>query len=164
MTVQTAAVLKGYFNTGDHPTEAQIIDLIDTLISGLTTPTNVKIVTIDLNGPSALTTSHRAKFVIPAAMNGMNLTSVHANCGLDGSSGASSSGVPQFSVQNGTQNMLSTNLTIDASEYDSNTAAAPAVIDTAHDEVATGNVINIETVAAGTGVTYAVITLEFGLP
>ena len=121
-------------------------------------------VNIALNGSVALTTSDRAKFRIPASMNGMNLVSVAANCGTDGSAGSSSSGVPTFTVQNGTTNMLSTNITIDANEYDTSTAATAAVIDTGHDDVATGNIINIETTVSGTGVTYVLITLEFQLP
>ena len=57
--------------------------------------------------------------------------------------------------------MLSTNLTVDAGEYDSTTAAAPAVIDVAQDDVATGDIINVEVPVSGTGVTYAIVTLIF---
>ena len=31
MSIVTKAILKGYFETGDRPTEAQFIDLIDSL-------------------------------------------------------------------------------------------------------------------------------------
>ena len=127
----------------------------------LSAPSNVRIVQVCLNGGTALTTSNRAKFRIPAAMNGMNLTSLFANLGLDGSSGSSSSCTPTFSVQKGTTNMLSTNLTVDAGEYDSTTAAVPAVIDVAQDDVATGDIVIVETTVSGTGVTYAIVTLIF---
>lgn len=123
-----------------------------------------RVVQIALNGSTALTTSNRAKFRIPASMNGMNLVAVAANVGLDGSSGASSSGGVEFSVQNGTTNMLSTNITIDVSEYDTTTDAHQAVINTSEDDVATDNIIWVEVVAAGTGVTYALVTLTFELP
>jgi hypothetical protein len=122
------------------------------------------IVSFEMNGSDALSVTAKAKYRIPSVMNGMNLVGAHANCGLNGASGASSSGVPEISVQNGTVNMLSTNLTIDAGEYDSNTAAVPAVIDTAHDGVATGDIIWVEIPVSGTGVTYLEVTLEFALP
>jgi hypothetical protein len=122
------------------------------------------VVTIALNGTVALATTDRAKFKVPAVMNGVNLVAVSADCGLDNTSGSSSSGVPTFSVQNGATNMLSTNLTIDAGEYDSSTAAVPAVIDTSHDDIATGNIINVEVPVSGAGVTFAIVTLEFALP
>jgi hypothetical protein len=120
--------------------------------------------TFALNGSAALTTSHRAKYRIASYLNGMNLVEVAANCGTDGSAGSSSSGIPTFTIQNGTTNMLSTNLTIDQGEYDSSTAATPAVIDTSHDDVATGNIINTEVTVSGTGVTYAIITHVYALP
>jgi hypothetical protein len=123
-----------------------------------------RVVQVCLNGASALTTSDLAKFRVPSLMDGMNLVGVVANVGLNDSSGASSSGGVEFSVQNGTTNMLSTNITIDVSEYDTSTDAHQAVINTAADHVATGNIINVEVVAAGTGVTYAIVTLVFRLP
>ena len=46
--------------------------------------------------------------------------------------------------------MLTTKLTIDASETTSYTAATAAVIDTAHDDVATGDLIAVDVDVAGT--------------
>lgn len=124
-----------------------------------------RIVNIALNGTIALTTSEKGKFRIPASMNGMNLVSVAANCGLDGLSGSSSSGTPTFTVQKGTTDMLSTNITIDQGEYDTTTAATPAVIKgDGSQTVATDNIIMVECTVAGVGVTYVLITLEFALP
>jgi hypothetical protein len=60
--------------------------------------------------------------------------------------------------------MLSTALTVDASEYTSATAATAAVIDTANDDVATDDLIEVACTTAGTGVTYTVCTLGFQLP
>jgi len=57
--------------------------------------------------------------------------------------------------------MLSTNITIDVSEYDPLTAAIPAVIDAAEDDVATGDQIEVAVTGAGTGVTYCVAELIF---
>jgi hypothetical protein len=67
-------------------------------------------------------------------------------------------------VKNGSTSMLSTNLTVDANEYTSATAATPAVIDTAHDDVATDVLIEVKCSVSGIGTTYAVVTLGFQLP
>lgn len=125
----------------------------------------VKTVVVQLNGTTALTTSEKAYFRIPAALNGMNLIAVGAACGT-GAAGASSSGTPTFTVKNVTDNnqMLSTSLTIDANEYTSATAATAAVIDTTKDDVVTDDLIEVACTTAGTGVTYATVTLSFQLP
>ncbi len=98
-------------------------------------------------------------------MTGMNLVSVAASVGT-GAAGSSSSGIPTFTVRNVTDNqqMLSTSLTVDATEYTSATAATPAVINTAFDDVVTDDLVEVACTVAGTGVTYAKITLGFQLP
>lgn len=118
-----------------------------------------------LNGTTALTTSEKVYFRIPAALNGMNLVSVTGTVGT-GASGASSSGTPTFTVKNVTDNnqMLSTSLTIDATEYTSATAATAVVINTTYDDVATDDLIEVAVTTAGTGVTYATVTLGFQTP
>ena len=75
--------------------------------------------------------------------------------------GASSSGAVTLTVKNGATSMLSTNITIDVSEYDTLTAATPAVIDATEDDVATGDQIEAACTGAGTGVTYCVVELIF---
>ncbi len=94
----------------------------------------------------------------------MNLVSVTGSVGT-GAAGASSSGTPTFTVKNVTDNnqMLSTSLTIDANEYTSATAATPVAINTSFDDVATDDLIEVAVTTAGTGVTYAVVTLGFQL-
>ena len=47
--------------------------------------------------------------------------------------------------------MLSTVMTIDTTETDTSTAATPAVIDTANDDVATGDKISIDVDAVSSG-------------
>lgn len=125
----------------------------------------IRYVAATLNGTTALTTSEKAYFRIPAAFNGMNLVSVAATVGT-GAAGSSSSGTPTFTVKNVTDNnqMLSTSLTVDATEYTSATAATAAVIDTTKDDVATDDLIEVACTTAGTGVTYATITMGFQLP
>lgn len=98
---------------------------------------------------------------IPAEMNGMNLVAAHASV-----STVSSSGTPTYQIRNVTDSvdMLSTRITIDANEYTSYTAATQPVIDTAHDDVATGDLIAIDKDVAGTGCKGDTIILSFRLP
>jgi hypothetical protein len=117
-----------------------------------------------LNATTALTTSDVVYYRIPAALNGMNLVSVSATNGT-GAAGSSSSGNPTFTVRNVTDNqqMLSTSLTIDATEYTSATATA-AVIDTAKDDVVTDDLIEVAVTTSGTGTTYAAVTMGYQIP
>lgn len=125
----------------------------------------IRYISFSLNGTTALTTSDKAYQRIPAGLTGMNLISVTATVGT-GAAGSSSSGTPTFTVTNVTDaaSMLSTNLTVDASEYTSATATTAAVINTSTDDVVTDDLIEVACTTAGTGVTYAVITLGFQLP
>jgi hypothetical protein len=125
----------------------------------------VKTVSLQLNGPVALTTSDRAKFKVPAAFNGMILTSVTFNLGADDTTGSSSSGTVTITVQKGTTNMLTTSPAATATNYNPTTAAVIKSGGSLPDAtVATGDVINVEVSGAGTGVTYCLVTLEFQLP
>lgn len=76
----------------------------------------------------------------------------------------SSSGLPTVQVRNITQavDMLSTKVSIDASEYSSDSAATPAVIDTANDDIALGDRIAIDVDVAGTGAKGLGVILAFG--
>lgn len=92
---------------------------------------------------------------------GPNLVSVFA-----GVYTVSSSGTPTFQVYNvsDSQDMLSTALTIDASEYNSSSAATAAVINTSYDDVITGDRIRIDCDVAGTGTAGGEVTLGFRIP
>lgn len=100
-------------------------------------------------------------FCVPLEFNGMNLTLAHAFV-----STVSSSGLPTVQIRNVTDSvdMLSTEITIDASEFTSYTAATPPVIDGAHDDVATGDLIAIDVDVAGTGAQGLGVILTFALP
>jgi hypothetical protein len=154
-----AYTTSGEINTG---TEAAEVISPDTLAGS---NFGIRYIAVALNGTTALTTSDKAYFRIPAAYTGMNLVSVGGTVGT-GAAGSSSSGTPTFTVKNVTDNnqMLSTSLTIDASEYTSATAATPAVINTSFDDVVTDDLIEVACTVAGTGVTYATVTLGFQLP
>ncbi len=112
---------------------------------------------------NALTTGDgKAGYVVPAKLNGWNL--IRANAAL--LVAQSSSGTPTIQVRNATDSvdMLSTRITIDANEWDSYAAATPAVVDAAHDDVATGDRILIDVDVAGTGAKGCIVILEFRLP
>ena len=124
----------------------------------------VKLVEIMFSDMStAITTGDgKAGFVVPASLNGHNL--IRANAGLLVSQ--STSGTPTIQIRNATQaaDMLTTRITIDINESTSYTAATPSVVDTANDDVATGDVILIDVDVAGTGAKGGIAILEFQLP
>ena len=123
-----------------------------------------RVAQVNLNASVALTTSDKAYITIPAAMNGWNLVGVSARVGDSAGSGVSTSGAVTITVKNGTTSMLSTNLTVDQGEASSATAATAAVIDGENDHVATDDSIEVAVSGAGTGVTYARVTLVFQKP
>jgi len=100
-------------------------------------------------------------FAVPAELNGYNLVGAHAYVDT-----VSSSGTPTYQIHNvtDTQDMLSTLITIDANEKTSYTASAQPVIDTGHDDVATGDIIRIDKDVAGTGEKGDGVILVFQLP
>lgn len=114
---------------------------------------------VPLNGATPLVSGDKAYLRIPAKFDSGLLVKVEAHC-----KDPSSSGVVELAVKNGSTSMLTTNITLDQSETDTLTAASQAVIDTAHDDVAEGNFIEVSVVQAGTGVTYCGVELTFRPP
>jgi hypothetical protein len=100
-------------------------------------------------------------FCVPASLGGCDLTAAHAFVTT-----VSSSGLPTVQIRNITQaaDMLTTRITIDASEFTSYTAAAPPVIDTGNDDVATGDLIAVDVDVAGTGAKGLGVILTLTLP
>jgi hypothetical protein len=100
-------------------------------------------------------------FTVPIELGGMDLVTVGAHVYT-----VSSSGLPTIQIHNLTQaaDMLTTRITIDVSEKDSSTAAAAAVIDTANDDVATGDEIRIDVDVAGTGTLGLEVRMGFRTP
>lgn len=143
-------------STGDFIT-ASIwnTDMVNNIIY-LKAQADRKVYTAKLCGLDLLTTAARDYVRIPAFMNGWKLTLVAAMV-----KAASSSGIPTFTVKDGTTSMLTTNITIDQGEYDTMTAAVPAVIDGTHNTVATGDQIETACSVSGTGVTFAQVELTF---
>lgn len=117
----------------------------------------------DPSGSAITTGDGKGYFLVPPTLNGMNLVDADAMV-----STVSSSGTPTFQiarVRSGSPaDMLSTRITIDASESTSYTAATAPVIDSANDDVATGDMLRFDFDVAGTGTKGVGIVLTFRLP
>lgn len=94
------------------------------------------------DGDTVTTGDGKMYITIPALLNGYNLTAVGAACVTAGT--ASAALLQIVNVTNGTSDMLTTRLNIDANERTSYTAATAAVIGTAVDNVATGDQIRFD--------------------
>ncbi len=102
------------------------------------------------------TGDRKACVTIPSTMNGMNIVEVGANVYT-----TSTSGTPTIQIARGRQSsatsahsfvdVLSTRITIDANEYDSKDATTAPVINTANDDLATGDLICGDIDVTGTG-------------
>jgi hypothetical protein len=121
----------------------------------------VSILVTDPNGSAITTGDGKAYFRVNSVLNGYNLVGVAAHVTT-----VSSVGIPTIQIANVTDtvDMLSTKLTIDATEKDSSTAATPAVIDATKDDVATGDELRIDIDVAGTGAKGLSVDLTFQLP
>lgn len=122
---------------------------------------SVKSFTVTPFGPIGAVATGDGKFTwqVPSSFNGADITSVRVYVPT-----VSTSGLPNFDIartRSGSEvDVLSTNLTLDANENDSSTAATAAVINTSNDDLATGDLIRFDCDTAGTGTAGAVITVE----
>ena len=136
------------------------IDLTGLDGSGLTGITTSRVAVLKvIADDTALTTGNgKMYFTVPAELNGMNLVTVGAHVYT-----VSSSGAITVQIHNLTDSadMLSTAITIDAGDKDSKDATTAAVIDTTHDDVATGDEIRIDVDGAGTDTRGLEIRLGF---
>lgn len=101
-------------------------------------------------------------FRVPSILNGFDLVDVAASCQTAGTTGTM-----DVQIHNVTQaaDMLTTKITIDSAETDSSTAATAAVIDTANDDVATGDQIRIDVDAVHTTAAKGLLVeMQFRLP
>lgn len=115
-----------------------------------------------LNSDVALTTGdYQGWFPVPSGLNGWNVTSV-----LSMRSGGT--GVPSFQLRRirsgASADVLSTQSTIDSGEVTSVTAATPAVINTANDDLATGDILSADVDGAGTSTLRAVLVVGVTKP
>ena len=100
-------------------------------------------------------------YTIPAKLNGYAIESIHASLTT-----ASTSGLPQFKVYNlrSAAEILSTNVTIDATEFNSYTALTQPVVNALNKGVQTGDRLRIDCVAAGTGAKGFGLIIKFVKP
>ena len=96
---------------------------------------------------------------IPALLNGYNLVAAHACAGTAGTAGTALFQI--VNVTNGTSDMLTTRISIDANERTSYTAAVAPVIGTAVDNVATGDRIRFDYDAVNTAMKGVEFHLKF---
>lgn len=113
------------------------------------------------DGTSVASGTNQMNFTVPEVLAGMNLVSANAHVYT-----VSSSGLPTVQLYNVTKahNMLSTAITIDASETDSTTAATPPVIDTSYDDVAAVDDIRVDVSVAGTGTKGLEVRMVYRMP
>jgi hypothetical protein len=143
--VEAATLLYGVDDPGGTPasvkvTAAQLRTFLFASTVGL--PAEIGVAASDET--TALTTGDgKATFRMPYAMT---LTGVRASLTT-----ASSSGAVTVNIRAGGTDVLSTALTIDQSELTSATAATPAVIDGAQDDLTADEEIKVDIDGAGTG-------------
>ena len=101
-------------------------------------------------------------FTVPPELNGCDLVSVGAHV-YTASDGGTAINISLYNVTQ-TADMLTTQLTIDNTEYDSKDATTAAVIDANNDDVATGDVLRIDVNQKGANATGFEFRMGFQLP
>lgn len=136
--------------------------------TGATGSNTVELLVSDPLGSAITTGDGKAYFRVPTTLNGKDLVSVGASVSTVSSSGIPTVQIRRMRLTSPTSqtpaDMLSTKLTIDASEFDSKDATTAAVIDTSNDDVQTGDQINIDIDVAGTGAKGLMVTMTFEAP
>jgi hypothetical protein len=111
---------------------------------------------------SLATGDGQAYIHIPAAYNGMDIISGHAEVITAGTTGTSDFQIHNLGLA---ADVFSTKITVDSGETGSDTAAAAAVINTSNDALATNDVLRLDIDAVSTTPPQGVIvTLECRLP
>ena len=116
------------------------------------------------SGTAIAVTDGYAHIHIPAGLAGMDLAEVHAEVNT---APAGSTAIIEISKNGAATQMLSTNITIDATETGSDTAAAAAVIKSDGTEaVAVNDVVqvNVTQVGSSTAGSGLIVTLGFRIP
>ena len=149
MALQDRTTLKGFFETGDVPTESNFADFIDTAM--------FEVIAVAASDETTDLTTGTAKvtFQMPYAMT---LTEVRANVNT-----APVGSAIQVDINEGGVSVLSTVISIDAGETSSETAATPPVIsDTslADDAIITIDLDQIGATTAGKGLKVFLIGIK----
>ena len=128
------------------------------------TSATTKVITFSTTDPTqAMATGDGKAYVhIPSALNGMDITSVHAEVITAGTTGTCDIQIHNVNLA---ADVLSTKLTIDSGETGSDTAATPAVINTSNDALATNDVLRMDIDAVHTTPASGLyVTIECKLP
>lgn len=129
MAVVSITTLKSYFEAGDKPTEAQYIDLIDTLFDqGANNMINIEI--LNPGSPILSTGDLPGFFNVPSHLNGQSVDQVR--CAVKS---AGAGGTMQFEIQKNGTAFSTLNLTTGAAAVEATSIA---------EAVATGDVITVE--------------------
>lgn len=104
----------------------------------------------------------QAYFFIPSILSGMYLQEVHARVTTASTSGIISVMLTKANPGSGDVDLLTTALTIDATEYTSKTAATAEIIDSAVSSVILDDVYRIDINSAGADAKGLIVTLIFG--
>lgn len=125
-----------------------------------TAPTFSRVLQLKIMDDATTVTTGDGKLIVvaDATLNGLVLSAAHAYVTT-----VSSSGTPTVQIHNITDavDILSTAITIDASEFTSYSAATPPVINTSNDDIATGDRIRVDVDVAGTGAKGLGVILTF---
>ena len=103
-------------------------------------------------------------FTVPDTISGMNLISCGAHVYTASTSGAITVDLRKIASAASGADMLSTAMTIDATEKDTATAGTPMGIDGAQDDVVTGDPIAVDVTAGGSGASGLEVRLTFEMP
>lgn len=112
------------------------------------------------SGASPSDGDSKAYFRVTEEMAGLTLQDVAASCSTPGTAGATTIQIRR--VRGGTPvDMLTTPITIDANETDSDTAATPAVIDTNNNDIQEGDQIHIDLDSVSSGTLGVFVSFTF---
>lgn len=135
---------------------------IETVGPAYTATAVVTFLVTDPNGSNLAVGDGQFYWRVPSLLDGWDLIAVAGK--LTTASGGGTLVTVQINNVTQAADMLTTKLTIDNGETDSLTAATAAVIDTANDDVATGNLIRVDVDAAGSGAKGLIVELQFRAP
>lgn len=110
---------------------------------------------------SFLSGNSKAILRIPVELDGMSLYTVGAACSHSATSGTTTIQYRRVRAGSADVNMLSTPITIDATEIDSKTAAVPAVINASNRMVQEGDQIHFDVTTVGAGAIGLFVSFTF---
>ena len=129
-------------------------------MTGVTGPQHSTTLQLKVTAEDADLTTGDGKmtFAVDLSLDGLNLIDAQAYVTT-----VSSSGLPTVQIRNVTDavDMLSTKISIDASEFTSYTAATPMVINPSNDGVSVGDLLAVDVDVAGTGARGLGVILTF---